>query len=239
MTLDARYTEDDHQFRKDDTYAQTKYDITLRWLGSPSRAGETLYHVGCGVGLFNRMAVDAGYRVEAFEPDERAYEVAVASSPTASCNVARLGLFEVEGEAVADVVVMHDVLEHIDDEDGAVATLRRIAKPDGRVILSVPALPRLFGFHDRQLGHHRRYTRRSLRAALAPHFEITRMRYFGMSFIPITYVFSRLLDRPYPTGAVEGKRSLVSRVFDALCRLEGAVPLPLGTSLLCEAVPRS
>jgi 2-polyprenyl-3-methyl-5-hydroxy-6-metoxy-1,4-benzoquinol methylase len=236
MTVNARYTEDDHEFRKDDPYARAKYDITLRWLAS-TPPGKVLYHVGCGSGLFNRMAVEAGYEVEAFEPDPAAFALAVADMPE-NCKVHQLGLEQIEGEGVADVVVMHDVLEHIEDEAGAVGHLRRLVKDDGRVILSVPAMPSLFGYHDRQLGHWRRYTRRSLRTALSPPFAFTRLRAFGMAFIPLTLVVSRLLDRAYPTTAVEGRGSLVSRAFDGFCRVEGRVPLPLGTSLLCDVTPR-
>jgi hypothetical protein len=44
--------------------------------------------------------------------------------------------------------------------------LSRVA-PGGRLIVSVPAWPRLFSSHDEHLGHYRRYTPRSLRAAVA------------------------------------------------------------------------
>jgi SAM-dependent methyltransferase len=147
-----------------------------------------------------------------------------------------LGLDEVEGEGVADVIVMHDVLEHIADDRAAVARLWRLMVEDGRLVLSVPALPSLFGFHDEQLGHHRRYTRRALQAVLASAFSIERLRYFGFSLVPITAYYSRLRRRPYPTGSAES--GLLSRAFGSLCSLEARIPTPLGTSLVCLARPR-
>lgn len=234
--MDDDYTRVDHEFRKDDVYALTKYRITLDWLGRG--AGEVLYHVGCGAGVFNQMAVDFGYEVEAFEPDPQAHALAVASAPSGRCRVHLGGLEGVPGERLADVVVMHDVLEHIEAETAAVEHLLRIMKPSGKLILSVPAMPSLFGYHDEQLGHFRRYTKRSLRAALERHFVVEQVRSFGFTFIPVALVFSRLLRRPYPTGSGEKQGGLLSSAVHAACRGERRLALPIGTSLLCAARPR-
>jgi hypothetical protein len=131
---------------------------------------------------------------------------------------------------------MHDVLEHIEDDRAALARLHRLLVEDGHLVLSVPALPSLFGFHDEQLGHYRRYTRRSLRSVLSAAFDVQRMRYFGLGFLPITAYYSRFRRRPYPIGSVGS--GVVSRAFRGLCALEARVPSPLGTSLVCLARPR-
>lgn len=233
--MSTDYTSVDHEFRESDAYAKAKYGITMRWLrGSPR--GLRLYNIGCGGGLFNRMAVEAGFRVEAFEPDPAAYELAQRNCPERDCAVHPFGLDEIEGHRLADVVVMHDVLEHIEDDRAAVERLRELLADDGRVVLSVPALRSLFGFHDEQLGHYRRYTRRSLRGVLSGAFDIERMRYFGLGFLPITAYYSRFRRRPYPIGAAGG--GAVSRAFRAVCAFESRVPAPLGTSLVCLAWPR-
>lgn len=67
-------------------------------------------------------------------------------------------------EPVSSVVAIN-VLEHIEDD---VAALRRLAgavTPGGSIVLWVPAYPALYGDFDRAVGHVRRYTPRSLRAA--------------------------------------------------------------------------
>jgi 2-polyprenyl-3-methyl-5-hydroxy-6-metoxy-1,4-benzoquinol methylase len=234
--LSTEYAAVDHEFRESDAYGQGKYHITIRWLRDRN-AGSLLYNVGCGGGLFNGMAVDAGFRVEAFEPDPIAFELAKRDSPQRDCSLHQLGVGEVEGEDVADVVVMHDVLEHIEDDASVVERLRTLLVPDGRLVISVPALSSLFGFHDEQLGHYRRYTRRSLRHVLAGQFDIIRLRYFGFSFIPITAYYSRLRRRPYPTSSAAS--GVTSAPFRALCAVEARVPTPVGTSLICLARPRS
>jgi 2-polyprenyl-3-methyl-5-hydroxy-6-metoxy-1,4-benzoquinol methylase len=232
------YTEADHAFRDGDTYARAKYDITRRWLGQLPRrtARPTLVHVGCGSGLFNAMAVADGFDVLAYEPDPAAFAMAQADCPHEHCRVEPVGLADVHLDTPGDVVVMHDVLEHIEDDGAAVEQLRALLAPGGTLILSVPALPALFGYHDEQLGHHRRYTRTSLRNVLESQFVITNLRYFGFTFIPVTAWFSKVKRRPYPTGTV-GEHGFVGRAFELACRAEARVAAPLGTSLICEAHP--
>ncbi len=240
MTNDARPNEDytlgDHVARESDEYAKAKFRLTLRWLRGEAR-GARLANIGCGSGVFNRMAVDAGFQVAAFEPDPPAYELAARALPSSNCTLSPLPLESIDGTAIADVVVMHDVLEHLPDDRAAVERLHRLADPRGRVILSVPAMPSLFGYHDEQLGHHRRYTRRTLRAVLEPSFRIVRLRAFGFAFIPITLWFSKWRRRPYPVES-SGRRGLLGRAVRAVCTLESRVPAPIGTSLVCELRPR-
>ena len=171
--------------------------MTLDWLRGVTRPAH-LANVGCGSGVFNEMAVDAGFVVAGYEPDPAAYALALRRLPARDCTLQPKGLQEIGSDEAADVVVMHDVLEHIEDERSAVESLRSIVKDDGRVIVSVPAMPSLFGLHDEMLGHFRRYTRATLRRALEPCFRITRLRSFGCTFIPLTLYYSRWRRRPYP-----------------------------------------
>lgn len=65
-----------------------------------------------------------------------------------------------------DVVTALDVLEHVEDHYGFLATLVGRLRPGGYLVISVPAWPVLFSSHDVALKHFRRYTPRSLRAVL-------------------------------------------------------------------------
>lgn len=235
-TPDRDYTLGDHEIRESDEYAKAKFRLTLRWLGGEPR-GTQLANIGCGSGVFNHMAVDAGFDVMAYEPDPEAFALADRSRPAGAFTLSPLPLESIEGTGIADVVVMHDVLEHIADEAAAVDCLHRLVSTSGRVILSVPAMPSLFGYHDEQLGHVRRYTRRMLRAALDGAFEIERLRAFGMSFIPITLYYSRWRRRPYPVEA-SAEPGLLGRAARGVCAVEARVPTPIGTSLVCDLRPR-
>ncbi|HEX8204641.1 MAG TPA: methyltransferase domain-containing protein [Solirubrobacteraceae bacterium] len=62
-----------------------------------------------------------------------------------------------------DFVVALNVIEHIDDDAGAVAAMARALRPGGVLTLLVPGHPRLYGPLDERYGHARRYTPERLR----------------------------------------------------------------------------
>ncbi|MCS6797373.1 MAG: class I SAM-dependent methyltransferase [Myxococcota bacterium] len=67
----------------------------------------------------------------------------------------------------ADVVLLLDVLEHVDDDVEFLREIRlRSLRPGGAVLVSVPAWPSLWSGHDEALGHRRRYTTASVLALL-------------------------------------------------------------------------
>lgn len=72
-----------------------------------------------------------------------------------------------------DLVLLLDVLEHVEDDDGFLG--RQVAPllaPDGIAVVSVPAHPWLFSDHDRMLQHHRRYRPQELRALVGRHLDL-------------------------------------------------------------------
>lgn len=62
-----------------------------------------------------------------------------------------------------DMVIMLNVLEHIDDDCTALKQVHRILKSGGVVIMEVPAGPNLYDFYDKSLHHFRRYSSKSLK----------------------------------------------------------------------------
>jgi SAM-dependent methyltransferase len=85
-----------------------------------------------------------------------------------------------------DLVLLLDVIEHIDDDatflDSAVlphVTERSL------VVVSVPAYQSLFSSHDDALAHHRRYSPRALRNVLEPRFDILARGGLFASLIPL------------------------------------------------------
>ncbi|HZO94970.1 MAG TPA: methyltransferase domain-containing protein [Candidatus Baltobacteraceae bacterium] len=231
-----RYTARDHAFRERDPYAAAKYWLTLRWLRPRMRPGELLYNVGVGSGWFNHLAVAHGLRVEGCEPDADAFTAAQRSAPR-GCTLEHGGLESfARGRPPAPLLVMHDVLEHIEDDRRAAATVSDLVAPGGVAVISVPALMCLFGRHDEELGHFRRYTPSSLRAVMEPYFTFERLRWFGAASIPIAWYFSRFRRAPYPTGAVG---SPLGRAYAAVCAAESFIPEPIGTSLIALLRPRA
>jgi len=141
-----------------------------------------------------------------------------------------------------DLVLMLDVLEHIKDESGAVRALYELLTPGGSALLTVPALPALWSVHDDANLHFRRYTRKTLVAALtAAGFELQRVEYlFGWS-LPLVAA-RRFIARSIPEDyRVSVPPQPINRLFEGLTRVEQRIsetlriPLPLGSSLLAIA----
>ncbi len=72
-----------------------------------------------------------------------------------------------------DLVLLMDVLEHIDDDTAFLRdTVIPLLAPEGVLLVSVPAHPRLFTAHDTMLGHHRRYRPAAIRRLLSEQLQI-------------------------------------------------------------------
>jgi SAM-dependent methyltransferase len=68
-------------------------------------------------------------------------------------------------DATFDVVTCLDVIEHTPDDRASLAELRRVARPGGLLLVTVPAYQGLWSWHDEVNLHFRRYDSASLRAA--------------------------------------------------------------------------
>ena len=140
-----------------------------------------------------------------------------------------------------DAVCLFDVLEHVDDEAGALVACRRLLAPGGRLFVTVPAYAWLWSRHDELLGHRRRYTARALRrAAEGGGYTVERLTYFNTLLAPpimaVRLARAALrrpghdLDRPAPLV----NRALAA-CFSAEARLLRWVSPPFGISILLAA----
>jgi SAM-dependent methyltransferase len=93
-------------------------------------------------------------------------------------------------DSAFDLVCALDIVEHVDDDEGALAELSRVAAPDASLLVSVPLHASRWNAFDDFVGHRRRYEPREFVAKLAAHgFAVEQSGVFGMQ--PRS---SRLLD---------------------------------------------
>lgn len=140
-----------------------------------------------------------------------------------------------------DLITALDVIEHIDDDRGAVTAMAALLRPGGLLVVTVPAFELLWDRHDEINHHRRRYTAASLRRTLDVRgLELVRLRYlFRTLFLPKLMV--RLLnagrDREVaqhgiPAPAVNTAMRRVCVWEDRLLR---RLPIPFGTSVMAVA----
>jgi SAM-dependent methyltransferase len=203
--------------------------------------------VGCGWGVTLECLEERGYRVagldvargmlEALERPGRRLIEADLTQPLPAV-----------GDTGFDAVLALDVIEHLDDDAGALANLAGLLRPGGLMVVSVPALAWLTSEFDRVQGHRRRYGPGRLRSAFdRTGLELERVFWWGCWMVPVLAA-SRLLARKRPTderpeATYARHLRLPSRgltaIFEAAFAFERPLAargwLPVGTSLFAVA----
>jgi SAM-dependent methyltransferase len=143
---------------------------------SEARAGERVLDLGCGAGRFLCALTEAGVEAVGVEIAQAAVERARANAPGADVRLLEPDGSLPLGHGEVDLVWCSEVLEHVADTAHLLLEARRVLRPGGRLLVTVPyhgrfqaaaiALAR-FDAHFDPLGQHLRfYTRRSLVRAL-------------------------------------------------------------------------
>jgi SAM-dependent methyltransferase len=121
--------------------------------------------IGCGGGDVAEHLARRGWAGLAIDAAPAAIERARARlAPFPAVEVRRMGLDELDGQWAT--VILWDVLEHLDDDRAALASVARSMAPGARLLLAVPSNPREWRWDDDFYGHVRRYTVDDLRARL-------------------------------------------------------------------------
>jgi SAM-dependent methyltransferase len=98
-----------------------------------------------------------------------------------------------------DLTVSLDVIEHLEDDVGALRELRRVTKPGGALLVTVPAYQWLWSGHDEINHHHRRYNRRALLAAAREGgWQLESSTHFNFLLLPVA-ILLRGLERFKPS----------------------------------------
>lgn len=143
-------------------YRAYQFDLIAR------HCGPSILEVGAGLGEFASQfrGVDR-LVVTDVDPDcVHQMEDRFADRPEVEARQLDLqGSVTLVGEPVSTVVAVN-VLEHIQQDSAALRSLATLVEPGGNIVLWVPGYMQLYGDFDRRVGHVRRYTPRTLRAAI-------------------------------------------------------------------------
>jgi SAM-dependent methyltransferase len=209
-------------------------------------AGRRVLDLGCGAGGLTAELLRQGCDVTSQDVSEamvamcRSY---LDSQNLPSGGVRQGGASDLVDEGAFDTVVALDVIEHIEDDHAALLNMRRALKSTGELVLSVPALSELYGPKDEAIGHFRRYDRQPLLDMLArAGFEVQSVRYWNaIGVLPVWYsvkISKKRLDESMRyAGRSTLKRALNTALGVWFHKIENAVPMPLGLTLLVRAKP--
>ena len=206
--------------------------------------GKVLMEIGCSSGFLIRELVD-------FFPDciiigadvvrEPLYRLA-KSMPNVP--LIRFDLLQNPlPDTCLDVLVMLNVLEHIDDDCLALKNAYSLLKPGGSLILEVPAGPYLYDSYDAQLHHFRRYSSSGLRQKLeAAGFSVQRMSHLGFLLFP-AFAIVKLINKigflPKSTVQSRAMKTSNSKLLSIIMKIESRISkflsYPYGIRVLVTA----
>lgn len=135
--------------------------------------GRRVLEVGAGIGT-NTMFL-AGPMADQWvclEPDPglaaRIEQLVASGTLPRCCRVVGGTIAALDPGSAFDTILYLDVLEHIAADRAELADAARLLAPGGSLVVLAPAHPFLFTLFDAAIGHHRRYTRASMRALDPP-----------------------------------------------------------------------
>ena len=208
----------------------------LSWiveLARPHLTGPIL-ELGAGQGTFTSSFADIS-AVHAVEPGDYACSVLGARFAQDDRVAVTCGMVdELPSGPQYGSAVMVNVLEHIEDDFGAVSQIADRLRPGAHLVVWVPAFMFLYSQFDHELGHHRRYRRGRLNDVMTrAGLEVVESRYVNLPGWFSWLLITRLL-RQRPTSGPLVK--LFDRYLVPVTRaVETRIRPPLGQSILIVA----
>jgi SAM-dependent methyltransferase len=217
--------------------------IVLDWIQQryPNRCDLAILDGGCGTGLMLQQIAHMG-SVEGVDISDEALEFCRRRGLK---NVRRADVLDLPFDGNSfDVVTALDVLEHLENDAGAMREFRRVLKPGGRIFIFAPAHNWLWSLQDDVSHHRRRYTARSLRETVeSSGLVIERQSYVSTFLLPVIFLGRQWLKvllrfRGADTENdlhPEWSNGILRNVFLLEIPILRRTDMPIGASLLCVA----
>ncbi|NPD45555.1 MULTISPECIES: bifunctional 2-polyprenyl-6-hydroxyphenol methylase/3-demethylubiquinol 3-O-methyltransferase UbiG [unclassified Lentimicrobium] len=138
-----------------------------------------------------------------------------------------------------DIIILFDVIEHIEDEKYFIESALAHLKKGGKLIINVPAHQWLYSRYDKIVGHLKRYNKKDINAIVNQiDGSSVNHKYWGFSLIPLLLVRKLYLvfqkEENVISKGFKPPHPLVNSITKLIMKLETAIPLnlPIGASLM-------
>ena len=197
--------------------------------------GRRVLEVGCGVGNFTGKLLDRDAVIAVDLQPECIERIKLRYADRPNLHAVVCDVLAPEFRDLAkfnpDSSVVVNVLEHVQDDVAALQAVASVLSPGGVIVLLVPAFPALYGPIDRNLGHHRRYSRAAIRGlAQRTGLRIRKLHYLNSIGLFGWWTNAHILKRQ-----AQSERQI--EIFDRylvppMSALERVISPPFGQSLL-------
>jgi SAM-dependent methyltransferase len=218
---------------EDHFWIRRRFDVMRRLADAALRNSKFAAEIGCGHGLLQKKVTDYyGIQVTGFDLNELALQKNVSDMSPVYCY--DIHQREPEFSEHFDLLFLFDVLEHIENENEFLESVKFHLKASGTLLINVPAHQFFHSDYDQAAGHIRRYSMNRLEKVAAENgFKIRAITYWGLPLVPLL-----MARKAIPMRCGDGKvgfdtrGSTINSLLSLLARCE---PLPqklLGTSLM-------
>lgn len=141
-----------------------------------------------------------------------------------------------------DLIVLLDVLEHIDDDQESLSILSGLARNSGTLLVTVPAYQFLWTVHDELHHHKRRYTTKELKKIIERNgWKVEYISYFNTFLFPLALI-DRVRQKIFPSSnqhELNMPNGFINSLFEKIFSMEsnfiGKFSLPFGLSIIVIA----
>ena len=205
-----------------------------KWLLNQFRRhikGPKVLEIGCGLGNISKLLCEE-FELSALDIcSEYTEHTAKELGITTACHDISVKPYKKNHFDSAFIV---NVLEHIPDEQKALANIKLALKPGGHLAVLVPAFMWLYGTVDEAIDHQRRYTRRTLRAALEKAgYEVSSVSYFNVFGMPGWLLHNRILKKD---TLPDGQLKLFDTLVPVLKPVDVLFRKLMGISVVAHAI---
>lgn len=243
--MDKLYEVDRLKREKNHWWSKARRDMILRLIRAEDRSQKIL-DIGCAGGCLIEFLTDKHFN--------KIYGIDISKNAMYLCRKRKLkNTYFMNASNLRfvankfDIIIASDVLEHIKNDNRALTEWYRVLKPNGKLIVFVPAFNRLWSGHDEINHHYRRYDKDELCAIMENNkFIVERSCYWN--FVLFFFLCSiRILEYFTKKGNDHKKYyspyrlpSIVNSVLFNTLRLENIIishkiNFPIGVSILVIA----
>ena len=166
----------------------------------PHIKGDVL-EVGAGIGGTTAILCD-GRQTSwiCLEPDTEMVQQMELVVKKECCSIVAGTIDDLPQDSTFDTIMYIDVIEHIEDDKAEILRASQRLKPQGKLIILVPAHQWLFSPFDKEIGHFRRYNKSMLRAIMPSSLQKVSLFYLDSVGMFASMANKWILKQPYPTS---------------------------------------